>query len=120
MGADYETYCLISEQIARSCGATALTFNMHASTMLWIGQLADDLDMSSSDRQARRTSPGFQGRADDGHIYAQPFSEGSQSRTGRLLFHSRARRVAGGFRVTGKKIFHLLAGCGVRRVSASR
>jgi alkylation response protein AidB-like acyl-CoA dehydrogenase len=111
MGADYETYCLVSEQIARSCGATALTFNMHASTMLWIGQLADDLDMSSSDRQAHdaRRRRVFSGVLDDGHIYAQPFSEGSQSRTGRLIFHSRARRVAGGFRVTGKKIFTSLA-----------
>ena len=74
MGADYETYCLISEQIARSCGATALTFNMHASTMLWIGQLADDLDMSSSDRQAHdaRRRRVFRGVLDDGHIYAQP------------------------------------------------
>ena len=111
LGADYETYCLISEQLARSCGATALTFNMHASTMLWIGQLADDLEMTSHDRQAheaRRTRV-FTGVLEDGHIYAQPFSEGHQSSTGRLIFHSRARQVAGGFRLTGKKIFTSLA-----------
>jgi alkylation response protein AidB-like acyl-CoA dehydrogenase len=111
MGADYETYSLVSEEIARSCGATALTFNMHASTMLWIGQLADDLDMARSDRQAHeaRRARVFKGVLDDGHIYAQPFSEGYQTSTGRLLFHSRARRVAGGFRVTGRKIFTSLA-----------
>jgi hypothetical protein len=111
LGADYETYCLVAEQIARSCGATALTFNMHASTMLWIGQLADDLDMSASDRQAHeaRRAAVFKGVLEDGHIYAQPFSEGHQSQTGRLIFHSRARRVAGGFRLTGKKIFTSLA-----------
>lgn len=111
LGADYQTYCLVSEQIARSCGATALTLNMHACTMLWIGQLADDLDMTPQERQdheARRARV-FHGVVEHGHIYAQPFSEGLQSDTGRLLFHSQAQRVAGGFRVTGKKIFTSLA-----------
>ncbi len=111
LGADYSTYCLASEQIARSCGATALTLNMHASTMLWIGQLADDLEMSSRHRQeheARRARV-YQEVIERGHLYAQPFSEGHQSHTGRLIFHSRATRVDGGFRVTGKKIFTSLA-----------
>lgn len=111
LGADYETYCLVSETIARSCGATALTLNMHASTMLWIGQLADDLDMSSEARQVHeaRRARVFAGVVEQGHIYAQPFSEGHQSTTGRLIFHSRATPVPGGFRVTGKKIFTSLA-----------
>jgi alkylation response protein AidB-like acyl-CoA dehydrogenase len=111
MGADYETYCLVSEQIARSCGTTALTLNMHACTMLWIGPLADDLDMSSRDRQAHeeRRARVYRGVVEQGHIYAQPFSEGAQSRTGRLIFHTRARRAPGGFYVSGKKIFTSLA-----------
>jgi alkylation response protein AidB-like acyl-CoA dehydrogenase len=41
LGADYETYCLVSEQIAQGSGATALTFNMHCLTMLMMGVLAD-------------------------------------------------------------------------------
>lgn len=111
LGADYQTYCLVSEQIARSCGATALTLNMHASTMLWIGQLADDLDMSPQERQAHeeRRAHVFKGVVERGHIYAQPFSEGHQNATGRLIFHSRARPANGGFWVTGKKIFTSLA-----------
>ncbi len=111
MGADYATYCLVSEEIARSCGATALTFNMHASTTLWIGQLADDLEMTPAQRQAHeaRRARVYQGVIEHGHIYAQPFSEGEQSASGRLLFHSRATRVDGGFRLTGKKIFTSLS-----------
>ena len=34
LGADYETYCLVAEQIAQSSASTALTFNMHCLTML--------------------------------------------------------------------------------------
>ena len=34
LGADFETYCLVAEQIARGNASTALTYNMHALTML--------------------------------------------------------------------------------------
>ncbi|ETW94560.1 MAG: BEC protein [Candidatus Entotheonella factor] len=111
MGADFATYCLVSEEIARSCGATALTFNMHCSTMMWIGQLADELDMSPAERQAhesRRTRV-YQHVLENGHLYAQPFSEGHQSQSGRLIFQCRAKRTEGGFRISGKKIFASLA-----------
>jgi len=29
LGADYETYCLVSEKLAQGNSSTALTFNMH-------------------------------------------------------------------------------------------
>lgn len=111
MGADFATYCLVSEEIARSCGATALTFNMHCSTMMWIGQLADELDMSAAERQAHelRRAHVYQQVIEHGHLYAQPFSEGHQSQSGRLIFQCRARRTEGGFRISGKKIFASLA-----------
>src|SRR3712207_5912867 len=32
LGADFETYCLVAEQIARGNASTALTYNMHALT----------------------------------------------------------------------------------------
>src|SRR5262245_60594656 len=35
LGADFETYCLVSAELGRWCGATALTFNMHACSALW-------------------------------------------------------------------------------------
>ena len=39
LGADYATYAMVSAEIGRYCGATALTFNMHVCTMLWSGLL---------------------------------------------------------------------------------
>ena len=49
MGADFATYCLVSAELGRHCGATALTFNMHVCSTLWTGALADDLDMSAAE-----------------------------------------------------------------------
>src|SRR4029077_10556294 len=46
LGADYETYCLVAEQLAQGNGSTSLTFNMHCLTMLMIGILADAMPMS--------------------------------------------------------------------------
>ena len=37
LGADYETYCLVAEQLAQGNASTALTFNMHCLTMLMMG-----------------------------------------------------------------------------------
>ena len=39
-GADYATYAMVSAEIGRWCGATALTFNMHVCTMMWSGLLS--------------------------------------------------------------------------------
>ena len=36
-GADYATYAMVSAEIGRWCGATALTFNMHVCTTMWSG-----------------------------------------------------------------------------------
>src|SRR6185369_2366714 len=35
LGADFKTYCLVSAELGRWCGSTALTFNMHVSSTLW-------------------------------------------------------------------------------------
>ena len=43
LGADFATYAAVSAELGSWCGATALTFNMHTSSMLWSGSLADDL-----------------------------------------------------------------------------
>ena len=34
LGADFETYCLVSAELGRWCGTTALTFNMHVCSAL--------------------------------------------------------------------------------------
>ena len=45
LGADFETYCLVAEQIARGNASTALTYNMHALTMLMMGPLMQGIDL---------------------------------------------------------------------------
>src|ERR1041385_1404803 len=50
LGADYETYCLVAEQLAQGNASTALTFNMHCLTMLMMGLIADNMAMSPAVR----------------------------------------------------------------------
>ena len=40
LGADFETYCLVSERIAKGNASTALTFNMHCLTMMMMGEMS--------------------------------------------------------------------------------
>ena len=110
MGADFVTYALISEELGRHCGSTALTFNMHTASMLLAGQISDDLEMSAIQRKdhAEKRSLMWKGVVESGHIHAQPFSEGHQAGESDGI-SSRAVPVEGGFRVTGKKIFASLS-----------
>ena len=115
LGADFTSYALVSEELGRHCGSTALTFNMHTATMLLTGQIADDLEMSDDDRalHARRRADMYRGVVEEGHIHAQPFSEGHlPGATAGVT--TRAVPVDGGFRVTGRKIFASLAGAADR------
>jgi alkylation response protein AidB-like acyl-CoA dehydrogenase len=112
LGADFETYCLVSAELGRWCGTTALTFNMHASSSLWTGPLADDLPMTDEQRAEleRLRVPHFQRMVQGGAIYAQPFSEGSAAAAGKAPFGTLAAKVEGGWLINGKKIFASLAG----------
>src|ERR1700754_1545123 len=77
-GASFRTYCLAAAELGRYCGATALSWNMHVSSTLWTGSLADDLDMTGEQRaehNARRKLH-YRRIVSDGAIYSQPFSEG--------------------------------------------
>jgi len=111
-GADFLTYCLAAAELGRYCGATALSWNMHVCSTLWSGALADDLEMSPSDREAHRARRHLHYRRilDDGAVYSQPFSEGGAAAAGVVAFGTEARPVAGGFVVNGKKIFASLSG----------
>src|SRR5580658_10254760 len=51
LGADFETYCLVAEQIAQGNASTALTFNMHCLTMMMMGPIADDMAMAQAARE---------------------------------------------------------------------
>src|SRR5690348_8930567 len=112
LGANYLTYSLAAAEVARSCGATALTWNMHVCSTLWAGALADDLDMDATTRaeHERRRVLHFRRIVAEGAIYAQPFSEGNASAVGAIPFGTMAKPVDGGWLVTGRKVFASLSG----------
>lgn len=111
-GADFATYMMVAAEIGRFCGATALTWNMHVSSTMWTGVLADGIPMTDAERaeHARRRELHFRRVVKDGAIYAQPFSEGSAAAAGRAPFGTTARKVGGGWVVNGRKIFASLSG----------
>jgi alkylation response protein AidB-like acyl-CoA dehydrogenase len=111
LGASYADYVRMSAEIGRYCGATALTFNMHNATMLWCGQVADELDLGAHERERHDEirSAMFSGVVEHGHIHSQPFSEGTAP--GAIAgVGTRAEPVDGGWLVTGRKIFASLSG----------
>jgi len=111
LGADFVGYALVAEELGRYCATTALTYNMHVATTLLAGQLADDLELGPDDRdlvEARRKEL-FRGIVEDGVIHSQPFSEGAAPGATAGIATT-AHPVAGGYRVTGRKIFASLSG----------
>ena len=112
LGADYRTYCLVSAELGRHCGATALTFNMHVCSTLWTGALADDLDMTATQRASHeeRRAEHYRRIVEDGAIFAQPFSEGGAAAAGKAPFGTTAQPVDGGYLINGRKIFASLSG----------
>jgi alkylation response protein AidB-like acyl-CoA dehydrogenase len=112
LGADFATYVMVAAEIGRHCGATALTWNMHVSSTMWAGFIADTLDMSAAQRaeHERHRALHFRRIVEEGKVYAQPFSEGGAAAAGKAPFGTLARRVDGGYLVSGRKIFASLAG----------
>ena len=112
LGADFASYVMVSAEIGRWCGATALSFNMHVCSCLWAGEIADALDMTAeqrADHEANRAIH-FERIVKQGKVYAQPFSEGGAAAAGVVPWGTTARKVEGGYLVNGKKIFASLAG----------
>ena len=111
-GADYATYMMVAAEIGRFCGVTALTWNMHISSTLWTGLLAEGIPMTDAQRgeHVKRRALHFARVVNDGAVYAQPFSEGSAAAAGRAPFGTTARKVDGGWRINGRKIFASLSG----------
>lgn len=112
LGVEYSDYALLAAEMGRWCGATALTYNMHACTPLWTGHIADDLDMPAADRRQHKKNRElhFSRIVDEGAIFAQPFSEGSAAAAGKAPFGTSATKVDGGWVLNGKKIFASLSG----------
>ena len=111
LGADFVGYALAAEELGRHCAATALTFNMHVATTLLVGQIADDMDLTSEERAAlvERRAMLRRGIVVDGMVHSQPFSEGIAAGATEG-FATRALPVDGGYRVKGRKIFASLSG----------
>jgi alkylation response protein AidB-like acyl-CoA dehydrogenase len=111
-GADFQTYCLISAELARYCPTTALTYNMHCCTMMWIGSMTDDLGLPGDVQavHARRRSAVYRRVVQGGALFAQPFSEGNQAAAGKTPFATTATRHGEGWRINGRKIFASLSG----------
>jgi alkylation response protein AidB-like acyl-CoA dehydrogenase len=110
LGGTFADYIRVSEELGRHCGSTALTFNMHTMTTIWVGEIADLIDMPGDarlDHESRRAEV-YRGIVEQGLKHSQPISEvtpdshRNPSTVGEL--------VDGGFVVTGRKIFASLAG----------
>ncbi|MFO0213230.1 MAG: acyl-CoA dehydrogenase family protein, partial [Pseudanabaena sp.] len=110
MGADFATYCLISAEIARYCGATALTFNMHICSTLWL-VLSKELPMTEAQReecelyQVKHFSRIVREKA----IYSQPISEAGAGVSMGKSYQTSAKKVDGGWIINGTKIFASLS-----------
>lgn len=119
LGATYETYCLVAEQLAYGNASTALTFNMHCLTMLMMGEVADAMPLSAAarDRHEKLRAQKFREVVERGVFYGQPHSEPvehGQTDTaltvGGRRFGTTARKVDGGYVVNGRKFFVSLGG----------
>lgn len=114
LGADLETYCLVSEQIAQGNASTALTYNMHCLTMLMMGEMADAHEMSDEKRarHAVLRAKNFREVVEEGAYYGQPHSEPVEEgetdqvfTVGGRRFGTTADKVDGGYRLNGRKFF---------------
>lgn len=119
LGADFETYCLVAEQIAQGNASTALTFNMHCLVMLMMGPISDAMAMLPAARERHETLRAAKYREviEQGVFYGQPHSEpvehGETDATlavGGRRFGTAARKVEGGYVVNGRKFFVSLGG----------
>jgi alkylation response protein AidB-like acyl-CoA dehydrogenase len=118
LGADFETYCLVAEQIARGNASTALTYNMHALTMLMMGPLMQGIELPPEvgERHKALSALRYREVVEQGVFYGQPHSEpvesgsADQLKVGGRRFGTRAEPVDGGYLVNGYKFFVSLAG----------
>jgi alkylation response protein AidB-like acyl-CoA dehydrogenase len=119
LGTDYETYCLVAEQLAQGNASTALTLNLHCLVMLMMGPIADAMAMPPAmrERHEKLRAVKYREVVEEGAFYGQPHSEpveqGEADATlavGGRRFGTTARKVEGGYVVNGRKFFVSLAG----------
>ena len=118
LGAGFETYCLVAEQLAQGNASTALTFNMHCTTMLMMGPFMDGLELPPEvwERHKELSARRYREVVEHGVFYGQPHGEPLESgipdqlEVGGRRFGTTAKRVDGGYLVNGNKFFVSSAG----------
>jgi alkylation response protein AidB-like acyl-CoA dehydrogenase len=91
-------WSLAAEELGRGCGSTALSFNMHLSV---VGPVIESplVPLAVKERLAKMV-------VQDGKLIGGNFSEPTTSGlVGTPVPLTRARRVPGGYRITGRKMF---------------
>ena len=80
LGADYETYCLVAEQLAQVNASTALTFNMHCLVMLMMGPIADAMAMPPvmRERHEKLRTVKYREVVEEGAFYGALGNDGSR------------------------------------------
>ena len=95
-------YATIGAEIGKYCGSTALTFNMHISSSMWLRFMYDMPTLTEAERDAFAAMRAIQFRrmVEEDAVFSQPISEGGTN----------CRRVEGGWVINGFKKFASLAG----------
>ena len=111
MGFSLGEYATIGAEIGKYCGATALTFNMHTSSMLWSRFMFEMPNLTDDERSAfaGMRERQFRRVIEDRAIYSQPISEGGSNWTSDPI-KTNCRKVDGGWVINGFKKFASLAG----------
>lgn len=104
-------YAMVGAEIAKYCGATALTFNMHNSSMMWSRFMYELPHLSDADRKAFAPlrERQFKRAVKEQGIYSQPISEAGQNWTSKPA-QTECHKVDGGWKINGFKKFASLAG----------
>jgi alkylation response protein AidB-like acyl-CoA dehydrogenase len=111
MGFSMGEYAMVGAEIGKYCGATALTFNMHNSSMAWSRFMFEMPNLTDAERAefAPLRERQFRRAIAERAIYSQPISEGGQNWTSKPN-QTQCRAVDGGWKISGFKKFASLAG----------
>ncbi len=111
MGFSLGEYATIGAEIGKYCGATALTFNMHTSSMMWLRFMFEMPNLTDEERAAfaKMRALQFPKVVEEGAIFSQPISEGGVNWTSDPI-KTNCRKVDGGWVINGFKKFASLAG----------